>query len=57
MIAFDHPDLSIRQQCRLLGLHRSGLYYEALPESAENLLLMKLLDRRYTAHPEEACAA
>jgi putative transposase len=48
----EHPQLSLREQCGLLGLHRSGLYYEAAPESAENLLLMNLLDRQYTAHPE-----
>lgn len=52
MIA-EHPRLSLRQQCGLLGLHRSGLYYEPVPESAENLALMSLLDRRYTEHPEE----
>lgn len=52
MIA-EHPQLSLRQQCRLLGLHRSGLYYEPVPESGENLLLMKLLDRQYTSHPEQ----
>lgn len=37
----------------MLGLDRSGLYYEPVAESAENLSLMNLLDRRYTAHPEE----
>ena len=52
MIA-EHRQLSLREQCGLLGLHRSGLYYEPVPESAENLLLMKLLDRQYTRHPEQ----
>jgi putative transposase len=52
MIA-EHPRLSFREQCGLLGLHRSGLYYEPVPESAENLLLMNLLDRQYTDHPEQ----
>ena len=52
MIA-EHPRLSLREQCGLLGLHRSGLYYEPVSESAENLLLMNLLDRQYTAHPEQ----
>lgn len=47
------PRFSLRQQCRLLGLHRSGVYYEPIPESAENLELMKLLDRQYTRHPEQ----
>jgi hypothetical protein len=53
MVTFEHPTFSVRRQCQILGLDRSGLYYEALPESAENLLLMNLLDRRYTRHPEE----
>lgn len=52
MIA-EHPQLSLREQCGLLGLHRSGLYYEPVSESAENLLLMNLLDRQYTRHPEQ----
>src|SRR5437764_1155062 len=53
MIALDHPTLSLRRQCQLLGLHRSGLYYEPVEESTENLLLMRLLDRQYTRHPEQ----
>ena len=35
----------------MLGLSRSGLYYEPAPEAEENLRLMRLLDREYTAHP------
>ena len=47
----DHPDLSIRRQCELLGLNRSGLYYQPVGESKENLLLMRLLDEQYTRTP------
>jgi putative transposase len=43
--------LSVRRQCELLGLSRSGLYYEPRPESALNLDLMNRIDRIYTAHP------
>jgi len=43
--------LSIRRQCELLGLNRSSLYYEATPETPENLELMQLMDKEYTAHP------
>jgi len=43
-----HPQLSVRAQCRLLGLARASLYYAARPESAENLQLMRLLDEEYT---------
>jgi hypothetical protein len=46
----DH-EFSIRQQCELLGVDRSGLYREPLPESAENQKLMRLLDKEYTRHP------
>ena len=41
----------MRRQCALLGLGRSSLYYEAAPETAENLRLMRLIDGEYTAHP------
>jgi putative transposase len=43
--------LSIRRQCALLGLSRASLYYEPVPETPENLRLMRLLDGEYTAHP------
>src|SRR5881227_643163 len=46
-----HPELSVRRQSELLGLNRSSLYYEAAPEAAENLRLMRLIDQEYTAHP------
>jgi putative transposase len=43
--------LSIRQQCRLLGLNRASFYYQASGESAENLHFMRLLDEQYTRTP------
>jgi putative transposase len=43
--------LSITQQCELLSLARSSYYYEPVPESEENLLLMRLLDEQYTRTP------
>jgi putative transposase len=46
-----HPAISVRRQCELLGIHRSGLYYEPVGESEENLLLMRLLDEQYTRTP------
>jgi putative transposase len=51
LVEADHPHLSMRRQCQLLGLCRSGLYYQPGAETAENLRLMALLDREYTAHP------
>lgn len=51
MIDEDHPELSVRRQCELLGLARSTLYYEPTPETAENLALMRLIDEQYTKCP------
>jgi len=46
-----HPEISVRRQCALLGVNRSGLYYELSGESEQNLLLMRLLDEQYTRTP------
>ena len=42
---------SIRHQCELLELCRSGYYYEPCAESAENLALMRRLDQLHLDHP------
>jgi putative transposase len=47
----DHPQISLRRQCVLLGLARSGLYYQPVGPSAEDMALMRLLDEQYTATP------
>jgi putative transposase len=47
----DHPEVSMRRQCELLGLARSSLYYLATEVSAEERALMKRIDRLYTEHP------
>ncbi|HYT93495.1 MAG TPA: IS3 family transposase, partial [Gemmataceae bacterium] len=47
----DHPQLSVRRQCALLGLKRSSLYYEPVGETLDNLRLLRLLDAEYTAQP------
>jgi len=46
-----HPSLSITDQCRLLGISRSGLYYQPKGISEKDLTLMKLIDRQYLATP------
>ena len=51
LIEVGHPELSICRQCELLGLSRSSFYYEPAVETAENLALMKRIDRQYTDHP------
>jgi putative transposase len=51
LIDVDHPQLSVRRQCELLGLNRSSYYYEPASETKENLAVMRLIDEEYTAHP------
>jgi putative transposase len=46
-----HPGLSIREQCRLLGMNRSSLYYEPMEADALTLTLMNLIDEQYTKTP------
>lgn len=46
-----HGSLSKSAQCRILGIHRSGIYYKASKESALNLELMRLMDEHYHYHP------
>lgn len=41
----------MRRQCELLGVSRSGLYYQPLGENAENLKLMRMIDEEYTRRP------
>jgi putative transposase len=50
-VEVSHPQLTIYRQCELLGLPRSSYYYEPAVETPENLTLMKLIDRQYTARP------
>lgn len=47
----NHTDLSIRQQCSLLGLCRSSYYYEPVPCKMEDLNLTCLIDAIYTENP------
>ena len=44
-------ELSLRQQCELVGISRSGFYYQPCPESEENLALMRRLDELHLEHP------
>jgi putative transposase len=47
----EHPTLGIVRQCQLLGLPRSSYYYQPVPETQENLRLMRLIDEQYLKHP------
>ena len=46
-----HPQLSIRNQCKLLDLQRSTYYYQPQGESEYNLELMRLIDELFTNLP------
>ena len=50
-VKHDHPDLSVRRQCSLLSLARSGLYYQPCGESAENLKFVEIIDRQFLETP------
>jgi putative transposase len=51
MIELNHPRLSVRRQCELMGLSRSSLYYQPACETAENLHLMRQMDEQYLKTP------
>lgn len=51
MIEPQHPELSIRRQCELLGLNRASYYYQPATASQLNLTLLRLIDEQYTKTP------
>ena len=51
MVEKEHEQLSIKQQCRLLSIHRSGLYYKPVGDSSLNLHLMRRIDEHFLKHP------
>lgn len=51
MIDKSNSELSIKGQCELLGISRSSFYYKPVPESEENLAIMRYLDEQYMETP------
>lgn len=51
LLDHDQSELSIRRQCVLLGLARSGIYRAPPPASADDLALMRRIDEMFTAFP------
>ena len=47
----DHPLLSVRRQCAMLGLARSGVYRLPHPANDDDLLLMRRIDELFTRWP------
>jgi putative transposase len=51
MIEKGNARISVRRQCELLGLNRSGIYYVPAVESELNLELMRRIDEQYLKTP------
>jgi putative transposase len=51
MIERDNPGLTMSAQAELLNLNRTGLYYEPVGPSAEEIAAKHRIDEIYTAHP------
>ena len=47
----NHPGLSVRKQCELLGVARSSVDYQPVAECAEDLRIKRLLDEIYLIDP------
>jgi putative transposase len=47
----ENEEISIRDQCELLEVNRSTVYYKPIPESEENLAIMRLMDEHHLEHP------
>ena len=53
MLIDKNYSMSVRKQCELLSIHRSGLYYAPKGEKPENLEIMRMMDEHYLNHPTE----
>lgn len=51
MVEKNNPEASIKRQCEMLSIQRSGLYYKPCDESQLNLELMRLIDEEYLLRP------
>ena len=48
---WQNRELTVSTQAELLSLNRSGLYYQPVPPSAEEVACKHRIDEIYTAHP------
>ena len=54
LLELHNSSISIREQCRLLDINRSGLYYKPIePKQIQDskFKLLNLVDETYTQHP------
>jgi putative transposase len=47
----DHPSLSVRRQCAMLGIARSGVYRLPRPANDDDLRLLRRIDELFTRWP------
>ena len=47
----DNEQICIRKKYDLMDINRSTIYYNAVPESEENLRIMRLMDEEFLEHP------
>ena len=51
MLDRDDPNLSVRAQCAMLGLCRSGVYRQRAANDDDDLALMRRIDELFLQHP------
>lgn len=51
MVDWNNPELSLERQCRLLSIHRSGLYYKPCKAKESDLEIMSVMDKMYYEDP------
>lgn len=51
MVEKNSVNLSVKKQCQLLSIHRSGLYYKPGSDSSLNLYLMRCIDEHFLLYP------
>lgn len=51
MVNTDDSDFSLEEQCKLLSIHRSGLYYKPREASSQDLNTMRQMDEMYLEDP------
>lgn len=51
LVEKNHPKLSQREQCKILGVARSTLNYQPVQESEEDRKIMKIMDEIYMKDP------
>ncbi len=47
MVSRDHKVLCLSKHCQLLSISRGSLYYQAVGETVENMLVMRRMDELF----------